>query len=350
MKRRAESTVRFSEDGLTLLEFLRARFTYRDREGWIRDIADGRLFLNGRSAGPNDVLAPGDRVSYDAPEEDEPPVDVDFRILYEDRALLVVDKPGNLPVHPGGRYFHHTLWALLRSRGLEPRFIHRLDRETSGLVVAAKTPGAAANLSRQFTGGASGKTYLALARGEFPQAPPPVGDPLPDEPDAEAVIDATGWLEPDSSSPVRQKRRFVPAPANAKLPRGAERCRTLLDGLGTAGDFSLVRARLLTGRRHQIRATLLALGFPVVGDKLYGGDDGLFLRFIADDLTPEDRRFLVLSRQALHARRLTLIHPESGKSLTFTSPVPRDMANALSLMGFLHSGMIPGPFTGARPS
>jgi 23S rRNA pseudouridine955/2504/2580 synthase/23S rRNA pseudouridine1911/1915/1917 synthase len=135
-------------------------------------------------------------------------------------------------------------------------------------------------------------------------------------------MDACGWLVQDRRSTVRKKRRFIPAPATEP---GAESCRTLLTGMKCwqtpDGPLSLVEARLLTGRTHQIRASLFSLGFPVVGDKLYGLDDGIFLRFMDDGLTPEDIRRLVLPYQALHCASLEFQGPD-GEGLALSAPAP----------------------------
>jgi 23S rRNA-/tRNA-specific pseudouridylate synthase len=206
----------------------------------------------------------------------------------------------------------------------------RLDRETSGLVLAAKDASTARYLQEQQGLGAIHKTYLALVHGSFPAG----------------QIHACGWLVPDRQSIVRKKRRFIPAgnpwspvdtdPGTAFNARQgadqdvapepqAENCGTLLRGCGTwsapEGLLSLVEAKLLTGRTHQIRATLHSLGFPVVGDKLYGLDDGFFLRFMDDSLNPEDSTRLVLPYQALHCAGLDF-HDSDGSQLAFSVMAP----------------------------
>ncbi|MBQ6351830.1 MAG: RluA family pseudouridine synthase, partial [Lentisphaeria bacterium] len=147
-------------------------------------------------------------------------------------------------------------------------------------------------------------TYLVLVHGDFRRE-----------------VDATGFLIADTHSAVHKKRRFVTA-----LPEGAanvENCRTLLSPAGVpAPGFSLVRARLFTGRMHQIRATMCSLGYPVVGDKLYGRDERLFLKIRDGEFTDGDKRLLVLPRQALHSAELEFNHPVTGERMTFRSPVP----------------------------
>jgi len=231
----------------------------------------------------------------------------------EDRDILVVDKPAGLPCHPAGRFFNHTLWALLRARpeSPNPQFVNRLDRETSGLVLLAKTPTAARNCCRQFAENKVAKTYLAIVEGEFPD-----------------TLRAQGRLAPDQTSLIRKKQRFLPADdgtkGTGKWGATAFRRRRCQAGL------SLIEARPETGRHHQIRATLAALGFPVVGDKVYGPDECIFLRFREGTLTDSDRALLRLPRQALHASELALRHPVSGLTVHCQAQLPRDMVDLIA--------------------
>ena len=220
------------------------------------------------------IVMAADTVSYVGFEETEPAVRLDYGVVYEDEALLVVDKPGNLPCHPGGRYFTQTLWhALSAERGGHPcHFVNRIDRETSGLVLIAKTAEVAAACARQFAAGTVDKGYLAAVYGDFPEEP----------------MCADGVLRPDDKSPVRKKQRFIPTGFSGVSAGGSagavegpgSRCRTDFRLRKRAGGLSLVSATPMTGRLHQIRVSLLSLGYPVVGDKIYGPDDTLFIRFI----------------------------------------------------------------------
>lgn len=310
-------TVRVGPDqaGRSLLDLVAERFTYQDREQWRRELAAGRLLLNGKPAPASRQLAGGDEISYHWPERAEPPVDLAYKVVYEDADLLVVDKPAPLPCHPGGRYFRHTLWARLRqSAGLDrPCLVNRLDRETSGLVLVAKNQAAARLCARQWQERRVTKVYLVLVEGEFP---------WPD-------LEARGGLAPDPASIIRKKVRFFPDSCAA--PAGALPCCTRLRRLTGGKGLTLVEARPVTGRYHQIRATLSGLGFPVVGDKLYGLDEQLFLRFIEDRLSAEDRRRLRLPRQALHGAELSLRHPVDHRPLHFVSPLPSELSNLLTL-------------------
>jgi 23S rRNA pseudouridine955/2504/2580 synthase/23S rRNA pseudouridine1911/1915/1917 synthase len=253
------------------------------------------------------------------PEIREPAVLKDFRVLYDDSALLVIDKPGDLPCHPGGRYFQNTLWWLLRNRyDEEPlSLVNRLDRETSGILLVARNKWAARELGRQFRAQSTHKRYLVLVEGLFPDSP----------------IEARGFLVRDRESAVRKRRRFVPSTSPAPPDEKALPCMTTLGRLHASQGVSLVEALPHTGRPHQIRATLSSLGYPVVGDKIYGPDEGCFVRFIQGGLTMEDKRLLRMPRQALHAAGLRFYHPATGMPLRIMSKIPEDMALLMGELG-----------------
>ena len=297
--------------GIRLIDYLAGRFTYRDAEAWKEVIAAGEIMVNHRRAAPEQILEMHDLIEYLPDELPEPEAELNYGTLFEDEDLLVVDKPGNLCMHPSGPFFRHTLWHLMCSRYGDIHFVTRLDRETSGALIAAKNRNAAAKLQK--AGARIVKTYLVLVHGEFAHE-----------------VDATGFLVADTRSSVHKKRRFVTEPpADAA---NTESCRTLLVPAGTpAPGFSLVEAKLFTGRMHQIRATMHSLGYPVVGDKLYGVDEKLYLKIRDDSFSEEDRVKLVLPRQALHSYRIEFDHPRTGERLNFTAPVPgifTDLAGA----------------------
>jgi 23S rRNA pseudouridine955/2504/2580 synthase/23S rRNA pseudouridine1911/1915/1917 synthase len=321
-ERRARTRIREQDPGGPLLDYLAARFTYHDRDRWRELARQGRLFVNGEPADGETVLAPGDVLEFRTdPAEPEPPVETNVTVLFEDEAILAVNKPGDLPCHPGGRYFRNTLWALLRQKLPEggPLFLlNRLDRETSGVVLAAKARWAAGAVGRQFQQKRVFKRYQVLVEGSFP----------------EGLVEARGYLWDDPESAVRKRRRYGPGPPpKARGRKSPEACHTTIQGLGTFGGISLVEALPRTGRLHQIRATLHALGYPVVGDKLYGPDEGIFLRFIRGGLTPEDRGRLRLPRQALHAAELRIHHPATGSGLRLKARLPPDMRGLLDRTG-----------------
>ena len=308
MERKVTIAIDGAAAGKRLLDMLVARFTYHPRETWLRLIAEGCLYINDTPAQADQLLQDGDCLRYDFGGRPEPEVDCTYQVIYQDDALMIVDKPGSLPCHPAGRYFKNTLWTLLQQQeGLEqPRLINRLDRETSGLVVVGKTLEATRHLARQFADHSVDKQYLVLVEGSFPEH-----------------MEAIGWLTHDVSSAVRKKRCFVrEKPSEA----ASEACETRFSCVSQGNNISVVRAYPKTGCLHQIRATLCSLGYPIVGDKLYGIDETFFLKFIDDTLTSDDKHKLRMERQALHAESLHITHPSTGERLTFHAPVPQDMA------------------------
>jgi len=313
VERRAITAINQSDAGTILLDWLVARFTYCSQAAWEGFIASGELTVNGRPCEAARILSPGDLVRFAPSAQEEPPVDQGYTIIREDPDWLVVDKPPNLPCHPGGRFFMHTLWYLLRQDYGTVHFIGRLDRETSGLVLIARHPQEARRLQHLQAENRILKTYLVLVHGDFPPS-----------------LIAKGYLYPDASSRARKKRRYIgiaadkdsgthmDALADDAAP-GAESCETRFSLVERSGGLSLVRASLITGRTHQIRATLCSLGFPVVGDKLYGLDEGFFLRFVEGTLSEADRNRLILDHQALHAERLEFTD-RTGELVRLESP------------------------------
>ncbi len=316
MKRKAKCRIAPEHAGRTVLAFLSLRFTYHTPGEWKELCEDGRVFRNALPSGPKDILRPGDVVEYIDFDRKEPPVEIDYSILYEDAYLLVINKPGNLPCHPGGRYFENTLWSLLKKNHSAEflAFVNRIDRETSGIVMVAKTPAAVSACRKQFEKNRVHKRYIVGVEGVFPPK----------------VVCSSGYLVRDETSQVRKKKKFVSAEATPVAFNNAQACKTSFLSLSCHSGISLVAAKPISGRTHQIRATLCTIGYPVVGDKLYGVDDIMFLRFIEDRLDEGDRRKLRLDRQALHAASLLMTHPNTARPIHFKAPLPLDIASLLT--------------------
>ncbi|AKU92426.1 RluA family pseudouridine synthase [Vulgatibacter incomptus] len=248
----------------------------------------------------------------------EPVCERDFGVAFEDDDVLVVDKPAGLPVHPSARYFVHTLTSVLRERqgpGEKWDIAHRLDRETSGLVVCGKRPEVTRRLKMLFERpGQVNKEYQAIVHG-WPE-------------DDEARIDLPlGLLD----HPLKVKMGVVPLPeGKASLTEIRVERRFHREVPWRGPELAVVRCFPRTGRQHQIRAHLAAVGYPIVGDKIYGPCDRYFADFADGKLAEEAQAELVLSRHALHAAAITLRHPMTGQPLHVTAPLPADMATLIS--------------------
>jgi 23S rRNA pseudouridine1911/1915/1917 synthase len=297
------SSVPSHADGALLLDYLCARFPYLARERWRDEIAGGNVLVSGERAQATRRLRRGDVVSYLRPDP-EPWVDDRVPTLYEDAALLAVDKPAHLPMHADGPFRRSTLVHLLQSRRAEPALgpCHRLDRETSGVALFARRPDVRRILQRDFEAGAVAKTYLAVVRGAV------AADFTVDAPVGHAV-----------GSKVALRRACGTGCAD---PKPAS---TRFDVVRRGEKNTLLRATPATGRTHQIRAHLEHAGHPIVGDKLYGRRDDDFLAFVALAKRTGDARNWRdggPDRQLLHAESLAFRHPSDGRPCTVTSPMP----------------------------
>ena len=291
---------------LRLDAWLAGRFTYRSRTEWQNAVRSGEILLNGTRTRPSRLLHGDEIIDFVVPDLPEPAVRSDFRILAETPQYLAVEKPGNLPVHPSGCFFNHTLLMLLRKKYGELYPVNRIDRETSGIVLFARSPESAGILSAALSRGTVRKKYIVYVHGNFPAEP----------------RRAVGWLSPDPDSVIRKKRRFTIEKPDCPE---TEYCDTEFVRLDFFNRISKLECLLHTGRLHQIRATLFSLGFPVVGDKLYGQDDTVFDRYADGKMTDSDKKILIIERQALHAFELKMTDPFDGMEKTFVSPVPAEL-------------------------
>jgi 23S rRNA pseudouridine1911/1915/1917 synthase len=244
----------------------------------------------------------------------EPKTPENLREVYRDEALLVLDKPAGLPIHPTARYHHGTLVGLLLRQhgpGFQAAPAHRLDRETSGLVVCGRTTLASRALTKAFQDGRVRKEYLAIVEGWPPEDAFCVDAPLVE---GTKAIRIAVRVDP-SGRPARTRFEVL-----QRFLRGTE-------------PFALLRCVPETGRQHQIRVHLQSAGFPLVGDKMYGPDPGYFDRFSRYCLEPEAWERLRLERHALHAARLCLPHPLSGETVVFAAPLPADLSSFLPRVG-----------------
>ena len=299
--------------GYTLVDYLTERYTYHTRDSWLEVIANGDMTLHEQALAHDYILCKDDPIIYKYEAPEEPKVDTNYQIIFEDEYLLVINKPGDLPMHPGGKFFNHTLWALLKQKYEKLHFINRIDRETSGLVLVALNPKTAATLAKQFQRRQVTKQYSVLVEGNFPNE----------------IIRAKGYLAKDEESIFDKKKCFIAAENYSDYGKDGVFSTFEKISCCETSKTSLLKALIHTGKTHQIRASLLALGYPLVGDKMYGLDETVFLHFIKQQLNDDDRKLMRISRQALHAENLTFDHPHTQEEVKFTAPLPDDMQNLL---------------------
>jgi len=294
-------------EGLRLDAYLAAKIPRLSRSRVQDILRQSMRSPAGRTLKPSTVVHRGLRFSLDRPAPEEPDAP-SLEIVAEDPSLLVLEKPAGLAVHPTARYHRCTVTAQLRKLPYRADPAHRLDRETSGLLLCGKGAAVTGALKQAFAAGLVEKRYLAIVEGW---------------PDHDAFeIDLP--LMPSTGS-VRIKMAIGPGkPARTEVLS----CRRYLSREGAR--FALLTARPRTGRQHQIRAHLSAVGYPVVGDKLYGFDERCFLRFCDGEATEDDRLRLRLPRHALHAHALALAHPATGDRIGWESPLPQDLAGFLA--------------------
>lgn len=301
--------------GSRLDAFLAAQFTTHSRVKLRRAINAGSVEVNGQRTKAAYHVRGGDQVSValPAPTDDGPqPENIPLDILYEDDELAVINKPANMVVHPSKGHWSGTLTAALAfhfdqlsSAGgaTRPGIVHRLDRETSGVIAIAKTDFAHLALAAQFESREVEKEYFAIVVGRLDR-------------DRDVIEQPIG-VHPYQ----REKMAIRAGHATSRDARTFYEVDQRFDG------FATVNVRPHTGRTHQIRIHLAHVGCPVLCDRLYGGRSQIRLGEIAgaggDDA-------VLLSRQALHARRLKVAHPRSKEPLEFTAPLPDDMQNVVA--------------------
>ena len=283
-------------------------------------IDEGRITLNGAAAKPGGKLKGGEEISVTLPvpaPSEAIPQEIPLKVLYEDSHLIVIDKPAGLVVHPAPGHQEGTLVnALLHhcrdlagiGGELRPGIVHRLDKDTSGVMVATKDDETHQSLAAQFKAHSICRRYVALVHGLLEKDRGTVDSPIGRHPTQRKKM----------STQARSGRRAV------THWRVLERFE--LDRL------TWVELTLETGRTHQIRVHLSGLNYPIVGDPVYGSSSRL-ASLRDDDLR---RRIQTLGRQALHARLLGFVHPASGEYMEFESAPPEDMGSVLAFLREKH--------------
>jgi 23S rRNA pseudouridine1911/1915/1917 synthase len=290
--------------------FLRTRFPAASRGSLKRLIEEGHIRINGQKVKPTHSPRAGEEVEVEWPDAkpaEAQPQEIPLNVLYEDEVLIVLNKPAGLVVHPASGHedatlvnalLHHCRGQLSGIGGVaRPGIVHRLDKETSGCLVAAKNDDAHLALSAQFASRKVEKMYHAIACGELPRE--------------EGVIRAA-----IARHASHRKRMTVDDDSG----REAKTSYHVVERLRSS---TFVEVMLHTGRTHQIRVHFQHIGYPLVGDEVYGHRQNVRLEDLTKYRAP---------RQMLHAARLGFIHPRTGKRVSFEAPRPVDFEDALSAL------------------
>jgi 23S rRNA pseudouridine1911/1915/1917 synthase len=279
--------------GVAAIDYLAGTHTHSSRHEWVERFERDEIEIDGVTARPGDVLAGGQTIVWHRPPWQEPDVPLDYRVIYEDAALVVVDKPRGLPTMAAGGFLAHTLLTLVTERYPDARPLHRLGRHTSGLVLFARTHEAASALARAWRDREVLKVYRALASGV-------------------AAFDRLDVTAPIGRVPHPRLGRVY-----AASPDGKPAHSTLVS-LERRSETTLFSVTIATGRPHQIRIHCAAAGHPLAGDPLY--DVGGVVRSASPGL-PGDGGYL------LHAESLRVVHPSTGATIELHAPPPPDLSH-----------------------
>ncbi len=280
-------------------------------------IRAGRVLVNGKAVKPSQLLGPGDRVEVTLqrpPRLVAQPENIPIVVVYEDDQLLVVDKPAGMVTHPAyGNYtgtlvnalLYHTRQLSQLNTELRPGIVHRLDKDTSGLMVVAKNDAAHSFLARQFAKRTIDREYWAIVWGGFKQP--------------------NGIIEANLGRSKRDRKKVAVV---AEGKHAATEYRVIKK----LGYLALVRLKLRTGRTHQIRVHLAHIGHPVFGDPTYGGRSETWGGLEGKKAQQAANLLKLIRRQALHAKTIGFVHPVTKSEMKFESELPSDMAEVLKVL------------------
>ena len=303
-----------AEVGARLDAFLAQRCTDYSRVQLRRAISEGKALVDGKKAKPAYRLVADQTVSIVFPTRGPTgpaPEPIDLQVLYEDEAIAVIDKPVGMVVHPAKGHWSGTLAAAVAHHfsnlstlggSTRPGIVHRLDRDTSGVILIAKTDQAHARLAEQFEARSVEKEYRALV------------SPVPDR--------DRDWIDAPIGTHSYQREKMAIRPHDPE----ARSAQTFYEVLERFEGMAYLRVLPKTGRTHQIRVHLAHVGYPILADRLYSGRSRITLGDLSGDRDSEE---VILGRQALHAHRLNIEHPVSGERIEFVSPLADDFQACL---------------------
>jgi RluA family pseudouridine synthase len=295
-------------EGKTLIKAISERFSYHETDYWLEKIKSGQILLNNEIAHSDIVLKSQDILEFTVKNFEEPDIDCSYNMIFSNDYLMIVNKPAGLPVHSTRRFFRQTLVALLRKdmgfNDINP--LQRLDRETSGIMILTRISRVPKRFHRRAKKYLQKKYYLAIVRNSVHWQNLTVAAPLSE------------CLQP----PVRYKM--------ITSPEGKE-SRTDFFCIASTSDYSLLLARLDSGRKHQIRAHLEILGHPLIGEKLYFRDAYFFLRRCEDKLNNDDWQKLGAKNHLLHAWAVKTNFPELGARTFFAEQFSDEFTSYLKI-------------------
>lgn len=308
------------QDAVRIDKFLFERMQHSSRNR-IQKAADaGFIHVNNVPVKSNYKVRPEDVITLmlDRPKHDNTieAEDIPLDVVYEDDVLMVINKPAGLVVHPGAGNFHGTLinaiaWHLKDLESFDPNdpevgLVHRIDKDTSGLLLIAKTPEAKTHLGKQFFNKTTHRSYNALVWGNF--------------------TEEEGRIEGNIGRDPKDRLRMTVFPTDSGIGKSAV---THFKVLERFGYTTLIECVLETGRTHQIRAHLKHIGHPLFGDERYGGTEILRGQRTSSYKAYIQNCLKLCNRQALHARTLGFVHPKTGEQMDFTSELPDDLGQVI---------------------
>ncbi|OQA89506.1 MAG: Ribosomal large subunit pseudouridine synthase D [Elusimicrobia bacterium ADurb.Bin231] len=281
------------QDRIRLDRFLKEKYPDYSRGYFQRLIKNGFVNINDKYAESGHKLRCGDcvNIQFTAKEQTMLPSDIPLNIIYEDDSIIAINKQPNLVVHPAGSHKNDTLVnGLIHywNQRLFPFLVHRLDKDTSGIIIAAKDEKSKEILSKQFQNRTVKKKYIALVDG--------------------VIKEKSGVIEAPLGRSSARNRKIIIGPMSKKAAE------TLFSVKKRSGTNTLLEVTPLTGRTHQIRVHMAFIGHPITGDAEYG------------------KKSEIVSRQMLHAYEISFMHPGSGKRVTYKAPLPEDFQEVLRKM------------------